>query len=150
MSEYGFEWGPLEVRRVAHIEGRAYVLVVDTGFELLEIYVSEKGRKIRAFKDNVELTKRDDLLEEILEHGSEDVIDFGWWCEYEGMYFDDLREHQHDENGVNRGHFDMPCGDGGWDHTGKVEKGFVRPTTTQVAIVPISEPMEWKEIPGNA
>lgn len=46
MSEYGFEWGPLEVRRVAHIEGRAYVLVVDTGFELLEIYVSEDRKSV--------------------------------------------------------------------------------------------------------
>lgn len=56
MSDYGFMWGPMEVHRIVHIEGRGYVLGVDAPGGRLQIYVSEKGRSVRVWKDNVELT----------------------------------------------------------------------------------------------
>lgn len=44
---YGFRWGPMVVERLVHIEGRGYVLRIKTEYQDLQIYVTEKGRKIK-------------------------------------------------------------------------------------------------------
>lgn len=44
---YGFEWGPMTVTRICHIEGRGYVLEVKTDHRSVQIYVSEKGRVLK-------------------------------------------------------------------------------------------------------
>ena len=52
MNPYGFDWGPLSVERVAHVEGRGYVVDVRSRERYedgVQIYVSEKGRSIRVF-----------------------------------------------------------------------------------------------------
>ena len=46
-AEFGFRWGPMLVERWTHIEGRGYVLVIQTEHALLQVYVSEAGRVIR-------------------------------------------------------------------------------------------------------
>lgn len=52
-TQYGFKWGPLDVERVAHIEGRGYVVSVrgPKGYEgpEVQVYVSEGGRVVRAY-----------------------------------------------------------------------------------------------------
>ena len=45
---YGFGWGPMKVQRLAYIEGRGYVLEVSTDTQSMQVYISEKGRVIRA------------------------------------------------------------------------------------------------------
>lgn len=45
---YGFEWGPLTVERLAHIDGRGWVLGIKCGDQEMQVYASEKGRKLRA------------------------------------------------------------------------------------------------------
>jgi hypothetical protein len=47
-TRWGFEWGPMQVSRVCHIEQRGYVIDIRTPHASLEIYVTEKGRKIEA------------------------------------------------------------------------------------------------------
>ena len=47
---YGFRWGPLVVERTAHFEGRGYVVTIKTERESMQVYVSEKGRKLRAYE----------------------------------------------------------------------------------------------------
>jgi hypothetical protein len=47
---YGFRWGPLVVERLAHVEGRGYVLAIRTERESMQVYVSEKGRTMRAYE----------------------------------------------------------------------------------------------------
>ena len=47
---YGFRWGPLVVERTAHIEGRGYVVTIQTERESMQVYVSEKGRRMRAYE----------------------------------------------------------------------------------------------------
>jgi len=47
---FGFEWGPMRVVRAVHIEGRGRVIVVATDHAEMEVFVSEKGRKIRAYE----------------------------------------------------------------------------------------------------
>ena len=46
---YGFPWGPLTVTRLAHVEGRGYSLEIRTEHQSMQVYVSEKGRKIQAY-----------------------------------------------------------------------------------------------------
>ena len=61
--QYGFSWGPIDVRRVASIKrggGLGRVLGIYRGHGddrkmELEIYVSPTGRNIRVFRGNVEL-----------------------------------------------------------------------------------------------
>ena len=48
LTDFGFEWGPVEITRLAHIERRGYLLEVRTKRQSMQIYVSEKGRKIEA------------------------------------------------------------------------------------------------------
>lgn len=49
-AQYGFRWGPLDVTRLAHIEGRGYVLRIITDHQEMQIHVTEKGRKITAYE----------------------------------------------------------------------------------------------------
>jgi hypothetical protein len=49
MNPYGFDWGPMSVERLAHVDGKGYALEVKTRHARLQIYVSEKGRKIEAY-----------------------------------------------------------------------------------------------------
>lgn len=49
MTPYGFTWGPARVERMAHVEGRGYVLGVTTDFGQMQIYISETGRVIRSY-----------------------------------------------------------------------------------------------------
>ena len=44
---YGFEWGPMHVVRLAHIQGRGYWLVVQTDHDERTIHVSERGSIVR-------------------------------------------------------------------------------------------------------
>lgn len=48
VTQYGFKWGPAVVERLAHVEGRGRVLEVRTDHARVQIYVTEKGRKIEA------------------------------------------------------------------------------------------------------
>ena len=50
VTRYGFQWGPLIVTRMAHITRRGYVLSVETPHQSMQVYVTEKGRKIKAMK----------------------------------------------------------------------------------------------------
>ena len=50
-TRYGFDWGPMKVERLCHIAGRGYVLAIRVGQEeKLQVYVSEKGQSVRAFR----------------------------------------------------------------------------------------------------
>jgi len=42
---YGFRWGPMDVTRAAHLEGRGYVVHITTDHLQVEVYVSEQGRR---------------------------------------------------------------------------------------------------------
>lgn len=50
MNPYGFDWGPMQVNRTAHIEGRGYVVTVKTAHAEIQVYVTEKGRKVEAYR----------------------------------------------------------------------------------------------------
>lgn len=54
-TTYGFDWGPVVVRRIAHFSPRkdreSYILCVNG----LDIYVSRTGRSVRVFRDGEEL-----------------------------------------------------------------------------------------------
>lgn len=50
MTKFGFEWGPMKVERLAHIEGRGYVVAVTTEHMTVQVYVSEKGRNVVAYE----------------------------------------------------------------------------------------------------
>ena len=47
---YGFDWGPLSVERLVHVEGRGRVLEVKTEHRTLQVYCSEAGRSLRVFR----------------------------------------------------------------------------------------------------
>jgi len=47
---YGFRWGPLVVERLAHIDKRGYLLSIKTDTQAMQVYVSEKGRQMRAYR----------------------------------------------------------------------------------------------------
>ena len=57
-TRYGFQWGPAEVTRMAHIEGRGRVIGVRTPHDSIQVYVTEKGRSIRVWRGNVELGRQ--------------------------------------------------------------------------------------------
>ncbi len=50
ITKYGFQWGPVVVERVAHIEGRGYVVSVRSSDDYdgpeVQVIVSDKGRKM--------------------------------------------------------------------------------------------------------
>jgi hypothetical protein len=43
---YGFQWGPLRVVRLVHVEGRGYLVTLQTEYQSMEIWASEGGRKL--------------------------------------------------------------------------------------------------------
>lgn len=55
VTTYGFQWGPMEVTRMAAIEGRGRVVGINTPHHRCQLYVSEQGRSIRLWIDNVEV-----------------------------------------------------------------------------------------------
>lgn len=51
-TQYGFTWGPVVVERMAHIDGRGYVISIRgekpyIGQEI-QVRVSEQGRRVKA------------------------------------------------------------------------------------------------------
>lgn len=71
-SRYGFAWGWLSrsgkrvwlrVTRMVRVDGRGAVLGIDTGdpdrSPRLEVYVSDGGRKMRVWLDDIELVPRE-------------------------------------------------------------------------------------------
>lgn len=63
-TQYGFRWGPMIVERVAHIEGRGYVVSVRTRDDYsgpqVQVLVSEKGRSVTAYATGGAKTRRRD------------------------------------------------------------------------------------------
>lgn len=55
VTTYGWRWGPMEVTRMAHIDGRGYVVGLDTPSRRVQIYVSEAGRSVRFWVDGKEV-----------------------------------------------------------------------------------------------
>lgn len=60
-TSFGFDWGPLSVTRVAHFKptksqtGHRVITVSTEEGESIDVYVSEKGRSIRVWKNLKEL-----------------------------------------------------------------------------------------------
>lgn len=58
-TQYGFIWGPIEVSRATFLgtEKRPghRVLFIETGRDKLQVYVSDKGRSVRVYKNHKEL-----------------------------------------------------------------------------------------------
>ena len=50
VTRYGFQWGPMIVTRMAHITRRGYVLSIETPHQSMQVYVTEKGRKVQAYE----------------------------------------------------------------------------------------------------
>jgi len=44
---YGFEWGPMSVVRLGHVAGRGYFLSIQTDHDGVQLFISEKGKKVR-------------------------------------------------------------------------------------------------------
>lgn len=60
---YGFRWGPVDVIRTATLvrgTGTAYVLIIETDYQRIEVCVSPTGRSVRFFRDGKELRSDDD------------------------------------------------------------------------------------------
>lgn len=56
VTDYGFQWGNLEVVRAHHDERRGRVLQVKVdGKERLQVYVSNGGRSVRVWRGDKEL-----------------------------------------------------------------------------------------------
>lgn len=49
LTQYGFTYGPATVERVAHVEGRGRTIEVRTDHARIQVYISEKGRKIEVY-----------------------------------------------------------------------------------------------------
>lgn len=47
VTRYGFQWGPMLVTRMCHITERGYSLEIATSHASMQVYVSEKGHKIK-------------------------------------------------------------------------------------------------------
>ena len=58
-NDYGFTWGNVEVTRLFHLEGRGRevnVRPVGRSFnDGVTVYISDKGRSVRVFKNGREL-----------------------------------------------------------------------------------------------
>lgn len=50
VTKYGFCWGPMIVTRLAHVNGRGYSLSIETPHAEMQVYVTEKGRKIEPIR----------------------------------------------------------------------------------------------------
>lgn len=46
-GKYGFTWGPVSVVRLGHVDGRGYFLSVQTSHDGVQLFISEKGKRIR-------------------------------------------------------------------------------------------------------
>lgn len=53
ITDYGFDWGPMRVERIAHISGRGYTVSVKAAAGEIQVYVSERGRKVEAYRPGV-------------------------------------------------------------------------------------------------
>lgn len=53
---FGFKWGPAHIHRICHIEGKGRLLSVKTEHGCIEVWISEKGKSLRAFRDGRELS----------------------------------------------------------------------------------------------
>ena len=54
LTNYGFTWGPATIQRMSEIDG-ATCTQIRTDAHKLNVYVSPKGRSIRAWLDGQEL-----------------------------------------------------------------------------------------------
>lgn len=54
-TEYGFEWGPMAVERIAKLPASRRVLRVATPHHKVEIYSSRTGSSVRVYLDGVEM-----------------------------------------------------------------------------------------------
>lgn len=64
ITQYGFDWGPVTVERIAHIEGRGYSVQVRVRGQhetAVEIWVSEKGRSVSVYPRGKVKVKTNDL-----------------------------------------------------------------------------------------
>ena len=59
MGDYGFEWGPMEVTRMAHIEGRGYVLEIRTAHRSMQVHITEAGYRIKPMPVRVRVSGED-------------------------------------------------------------------------------------------
>lgn len=50
LTNFGFVWGPIEVTRVAEIDGRVVVQIASATGQVVEVYASRTGRSLRVFK----------------------------------------------------------------------------------------------------
>lgn len=50
VTVYGFVWGPMEVTRLAQIDGRVVVSVRTATGREIEVYTSATGRSLRVFE----------------------------------------------------------------------------------------------------
>lgn len=53
---FGFTWGPMQVHRIMHLPGKGRLLSIKTEHGCIEVWVSDKGRSLRAFRDGRELS----------------------------------------------------------------------------------------------
>jgi hypothetical protein len=51
VNPYGFDWGPMHVERMAHIEGPRLRAEDPTAHDEIQVYVSEGGCKARPYPD---------------------------------------------------------------------------------------------------
>lgn len=49
VTRYGFDWGPAKIERITHIEGRGRVMEIRTDHARIQVYITEKGRKIDTY-----------------------------------------------------------------------------------------------------
>lgn len=54
-ARYGFRWGQLDVTRAMEFRGQKCILI-ETEFDIVQVYVSPKGRSIRVWHNHKELT----------------------------------------------------------------------------------------------
>ena len=56
-TKFGFRWGNIWVERTTHLPGKGRVVTVsvEDSDNSIQVYVSEGGRSIRAFKGEVEM-----------------------------------------------------------------------------------------------
>jgi hypothetical protein len=58
-TRYGFDWGPMSVERLCHIDGRGYVLTIRTEHQEMQVHVTEAGRKIKPYPTRPRVARRE-------------------------------------------------------------------------------------------
>ena len=53
---FGFVWGQVKVTRIASLPTGHKVVRIETAHDSIDVYVAPKGRKVRAFRGNEELS----------------------------------------------------------------------------------------------